>query len=180
MGSFLAFGSALDVINYVTKQLADYTYTFPQANSKAPNGLVMRSRPYRNDRIIAIIRDMYFSGGAMSFARKFQYLFPTYETREGNISYKVPLPMVALVATALYATIHEWRTGEQQIAEFSANAYLDVYLGHINTLKHIREHREGAFHLMMADIYMQASTHLENETSASVAIAHLDLDSLDG
>jgi hypothetical protein len=61
----------------------------------------MRSRPYRNDRIIAIIRDMYFSGGAMSFARKFQYLFPTYETREGNISYKVPLPMVALVATAV-------------------------------------------------------------------------------
>jgi hypothetical protein len=32
MGSFLAFSSALDVINYVTKQLADYTYTFPQAN----------------------------------------------------------------------------------------------------------------------------------------------------
>ena len=57
----------------------------------------------------------------------------------------------------LYATIYEWRTGEQQIAEFSANAYLDVYLGHVNTLKHIQNNREGAFHLMMADIYWQAS-----------------------
>lgn len=57
----------------------------------------------------------------------------------------------------LYATIYEWRTGEQQIAEFSANAYLDVYLGHVNTLKHIQNNREGAFHLMMADIYRQAS-----------------------
>jgi Domain of unknown function (DUF6532) len=57
----------------------------------------------------------------------------------------------------LYATIYEWRTGEQQIAEFSANAYLDVYQGHMNTLKHIREKREGAFHIMMTDIYTKAS-----------------------
>ena len=81
--------------------------------------------------------------------------------------------MVALVATAvrhyffffghvlhlfykLYAALYEWRTGEQQTSEFSANAYLDVYLGHINTLKHIRDKRAGAFHLMMADIYAQA------------------------
>jgi hypothetical protein len=56
----------------------------------------------------------------------------------------------------LYATLREWSTGEQQITEFSANAYLDVYNGHVNTLKHIRERREGGFHLMMADIYAQA------------------------
>ncbi|KAI9433896.1 hypothetical protein H4582DRAFT_1788704, partial [Lactarius indigo] len=66
---------------------------------------------------------------------------------------EVPTAMVALVATALYATLYEWRTGEQQVTEFSANAYLDVYNGHVNTLNHIRKEREGAFHLMMADIY---------------------------
>ncbi|KAN0127723.1 hypothetical protein V8E53_014443, partial [Lactarius tabidus] len=165
----------------VIRYMSHYTYTFPQAKlSNAPNALVMRSRPYRNDRIIAVIRNMYFSGGAMSFARKFQYLFPMYECREGEKRYEVPAPMVALVATALYATIYEWHTGEQHIAEFSANAYLDVYLGHINTLKHIKEKHEGAFHLMMADIYTQASKHIGNEASASVAIAQLDLDELDG
>ena len=47
-------------------------------------------------------------------------------------------------------------TGEQQVAEFLANVYLDVYIGHVNTLKHIRDHRPGAFHLMMADIYIKA------------------------
>jgi hypothetical protein len=40
--------------------------------------------------------------------------------------------------------------------EFSANAYLDVYFGHVNTLNHIAEQREGAYHVMMADIYAQA------------------------
>ena len=56
----------------------------------------------------------------------------------------------------LYATLYEWRTGEQQVTEFSANAYLDVYQGHVNTLKHIRGERENGFHLMMADIYARA------------------------
>lgn len=56
----------------------------------------------------------------------------------------------------LYATLYEWRTGEQQVTEFSANAYLDVYHGHVNTLKHIQEKRIGGFHLMMADIFAQA------------------------
>jgi hypothetical protein len=56
----------------------------------------------------------------------------------------------------LYAALYEWRTGEQQVAEFLANAYLDVYNGHVGTLKHIREHHAGAFHFMMADIYTKA------------------------
>jgi hypothetical protein len=81
--------------------------------------------------------------------------------------------MVALVATAvsasmtlvfvfantshqLYAAIQEWRTGVKRSVEFSANAYLDVYNGHVNTFNHIREKREESFHVMMCDIYSQA------------------------
>ncbi|KAH9043943.1 hypothetical protein EDB85DRAFT_1885442 [Lactarius pseudohatsudake] len=47
----------------------------------------------------------------------------------------------------LYATLYEWRGGEQQTAEFSANAYMDVYLANVNTLKHILNHRERAYHV---------------------------------
>lgn len=179
MGAFLAFGLPSDITGYVRDQLSNYKYTFPGAGM--PGNLpVRRSQPYRNAHIITIIRDMYFTGGAASFARCFQYLFPTYESSQAETSYKVPVPMVALVATALYATLHEWRTGEQQIVEFSANAYLDVYLGHVNTLKHIRENREGAFHLMMADIYTQASMAIGNDLTTAVPIAELNLDNLEG
>jgi hypothetical protein len=133
----------------------------------------MRSRPYRNDRIITAIRALYFTGGPKSFAKQFQYLFPTYNTPKGEVRL-VPIHMVALVATAvchsvyafgcvvltlmykLYAAIREWSTGEQQVTEFSANTCLDVYNGHVNTLKHIREMHKGGFHLMMANIYVQA------------------------
>ncbi|KAN0141246.1 hypothetical protein V8E53_001002 [Lactarius tabidus] len=179
MGIFLLFDSPMDTINYVDKQLFNYTYTFLRAGSH--NNLVMCTRPYRNDRIINIIRDMFFAGGAASFARRFRYLFPTYEARHREETLEVPIVMVALVATTLYATLYEWHHGDQQVGEFSANAYLDVYLGHINTLKHIRENRNGAFHLMMADIYAQANTTSDgNEPAPSVAIADLDLDGLDG
>lgn len=63
----------------------------------------MRSRPYRNDRIITAIRALYFAGGTKSFAKRFQYLFPTYEVREGEVVREVPVHMVALVATAVSA-----------------------------------------------------------------------------
>ena len=56
----------------------------------------------------------------------------------------------------LYAAIHEWRSGKHQHTEFSANAYLDVYQGHIDTFHHIQDRRPHAFHAMMSDIYSQA------------------------
>jgi hypothetical protein len=90
---------------------------------------------------------------------------------------EAPIPMLALVATAvsfsffhsicivlmcrilnqLYAAIQEWQTGKHAAKEFSANMYLDVYKGHVNTLEHIRENREDAYHVMMCDIYSQAT-----------------------
>jgi Domain of unknown function (DUF6532) len=66
-----------------------------------------------------------------------------------------PYPLNARVGQ-LYATIYEWRTGRQQVTEFSASTYLDVYLGHVHTLNHIGDKREGANHTMMGDIYSQA------------------------
>jgi Domain of unknown function (DUF6532) len=62
--------------------------------------LVMRSKPYRNDRIISVIRDMYFSGGRLSFATRYNYLFQSTEDDNTTVS-KVPIPMVALAATAV-------------------------------------------------------------------------------
>ncbi|KAI9444384.1 hypothetical protein BJY52DRAFT_1194439 [Lactarius psammicola] len=157
MGVFLGFDTALDIVEYVRSQLSQYTYTFLRANN------CQRTR----DALAAISKPPH------------HYCYPGYVLYR-RLNHEVPVPMVALVATALYATIYEWRTGEQQVTEFSANAYLDVYHGNVNTLTHIRENREGAFHLMMADIYRQANTPTGNEPSSGVPIAELDLNQLDG
>ncbi|KAF8257046.1 hypothetical protein EI94DRAFT_1819298 [Lactarius quietus] len=157
MASFLALGQEQNVIDYVSKQLLQHTYMFPGAAfANALSNLVMHSQPHRNKHIITVIWDMYFTGGSASFAKKYNYLFLIFEGCEGEMI-KVPVLMVVLVATALYAMIYEWHTGEQQVMEFSANLYLDVYNGHVNTLNHIRDKHPGAFHLLMADIYVRAS-----------------------
>ena len=56
----------------------------------------MRSKPYRNEQIITAIRELYFTGGSASFASRFKSRFPTHQG-----SYEVPMPMVALVSTAV-------------------------------------------------------------------------------
>ncbi|KAH9997087.1 hypothetical protein BJV77DRAFT_923028, partial [Russula vinacea] len=66
---------------------------------------------------------------------------------------EVPIPMVALVGTALFASLYEWRTGEHRPIGFSANMFLNVYFGHINTIKHIEDNNNRVFHSMMSDIY---------------------------
>ncbi|KAI9451374.1 hypothetical protein BJY52DRAFT_1191052 [Lactarius psammicola] len=179
VAALFAIGSAPEIARLVTRQLSHYTYTFPGApGDMGVTGLVRRSQPYRNPRIIAVIRDLYFTGGSNSFASRFNHLFPTYQGNDGMVHQEVPIPMVSLVATALYATLYEWRTGEQQALEFSANAYMDVYHGHVNTFKHILENRERAFHTMMSDIYTQASKFMGNMVS-TIPIADLDLDALE-
>lgn len=70
-----------------------------QRNSE--NVLVRRSQPYRNARIISVIRDLYFTGGVTSFAKRFERFFPTFEGYDGVLVRMVPVPMVALVATAV-------------------------------------------------------------------------------
>jgi hypothetical protein len=65
------------------------------------NGLVLRSRPYRNDRIISVIQDLYFAGGSSSFATRYDLLF-THHSPDGNsVHREVPYIMVSLVSTAV-------------------------------------------------------------------------------
>jgi len=60
----------------------------------------MRTRPYRNDRIITVLRDLIFSGGASSFATRYESRFP--RRNEGSsVLFEVPIAMVALVATGV-------------------------------------------------------------------------------
>ena len=61
----------------------------------------MRTRPYRNDQIITVIRNLYFAGGVRSFASRFDSRFPTHEEVNGVKTREVPIPMLALVATAV-------------------------------------------------------------------------------
>ena len=71
-----------------------FYHQFPLAR-----GLVMRTRPYRSDHIISVIRGLIFAGGGSSFAVRFDQIFRkdanTPPTRETLV------PLVSLVSTAV-------------------------------------------------------------------------------
>ncbi|KAF8263175.1 hypothetical protein EI94DRAFT_1704178 [Lactarius quietus] len=137
--TFRGKASPMEAAVYIQEQLSNYNYTYPRGPRLGGTGtLWMRSKPYRNDQIIGVIWDLYFTGGHTSFAYRFDYRFPRCENCE-NVRKQVPDAMVALAATALYAVLYEWRTG------------------HMNTLKEIWTRWSGAYHTMMADIYSQAN-----------------------
>lgn len=48
-------------------------------------------------------------------------------------------------------SLYEWHTGEHQSLDFSANMFVDVYNGHIATLKGAEGDNASGFHGMMAD-----------------------------
>ncbi|KAH9009631.1 hypothetical protein EDB85DRAFT_2162475 [Lactarius pseudohatsudake] len=159
-------------------QTHNFNYTFP-----TKRGLLVRTpprtHPYRNECIISAIRELFFTGGRTSFAARYDHLFPVHQGRDGIPAREVPAPMVALVATAMYATLHEWRTGVAQVTEFSANTYLDVYRSNTDTFNYILSSRPNAYHVMMADIYTQASSNSGVDDSPNIEIADLDLDILE-
>jgi hypothetical protein len=74
---------------------------FYQVGASLNERLLKRSLPYRNQRIIKVIHDIYFTGGVSSFADRFDRLFPHHRNSEGIMKTEVPINMVALVATAV-------------------------------------------------------------------------------
>ena len=68
----------------------------------------MRSKPYHNEWIIMAICELYFTGGSKSFASCFKAQFLTYQGSDGTLHYEVPMPMVALVSTAVQLDHFGW------------------------------------------------------------------------
>jgi hypothetical protein len=61
----------------------------------------MCSKPYRNDRIVTVLRALFFTGGSSSYAHRYAHKFPVFMSTDGVAMRGVPKPMVALVATAV-------------------------------------------------------------------------------
>ena len=82
-------------------ELSRHMLMFHQVGVSGNDRLLKRSQPYRNQRIMNVIRSVYFTGGASSLARRFDIFFPRHTNSEGVKNPEMPKPLVALVATAV-------------------------------------------------------------------------------
>ncbi|KAH9975671.1 hypothetical protein BGW80DRAFT_1457249 [Lactifluus volemus] len=115
-------------------------------------------------------------GGSNAFATRHLSRFARFEEYDGRVRIEVPTAMVALVSTAFYAALSEWRSGKSKHIDFSANTYHEVYINHLGTMASIANARNGrSFHAMMADIYERAScSEMTSEPAVNIAMINIE------
>ncbi|KAA1474228.1 hypothetical protein DENSPDRAFT_852144 [Dentipellis sp. KUC8613] len=156
-----------------TAALSEYAYIFLRAGSDGITGNVDRTRPYRHPIGLTLMRP--FMGAV--FVQHNQEHFPyTIDTITNTRKYEVPVFLVALAYTAVYASIYEHRTGTHEKTDFSSNTFLDVYDGHIGTLAHMAATHGLSFHKLMSDLYTALTGAVSGSATVarSVAIASID------
>ncbi|KAG1857802.1 hypothetical protein F4604DRAFT_1931307 [Suillus subluteus] len=97
---------------------------------------------------------------------------------------EVPIPLVALVATVVYAALVWKSVGSPAKFNFSGNQISETYFFHVKFLQNVKDTAPRNFHRMMADIY-EAVQHLkyaggtEHTAEQNTALELLNLDGMD-
>ncbi|KAL0957719.1 hypothetical protein HGRIS_001499 [Hohenbuehelia grisea] len=85
---------------------------------------------------------------AQKHAKHFSSVF---EEAPRNHELELPIPIVALAATAVHCALQEWKDGAFVKLPFYGNTYQDVYEHHVRVLEDILIER-SKYHRLMSDI----------------------------
>ncbi|KAG1759184.1 hypothetical protein EDD22DRAFT_956144 [Suillus occidentalis] len=124
-----------------------YALKFDLNNDASP----ISKKPYQGDLLIFLIYEAVFSG-VKSIGIKFVERFAKLANKKGNCP-ECPIPLLALVATAVYAALF-WKTlSSLGKFNFTGNQFSKTYVFHVKFLEDLKQDAPGKFHCMMADIY---------------------------
>ncbi|KAG1769130.1 hypothetical protein EV702DRAFT_1282178 [Suillus placidus] len=153
-------------------------FPLQQSNDDA---LPIGKKPYQGELLIFLLHDGVFDG-AKSIGVRFSARFVEIARNKAKRP-EVPIPLLALVATAIYAALF-WKTlGSPGKFNFTGNQFSETYIFHVNFLEGLKKDAPGKFHCMMADIFeaVQALKQKGNDHLASEhrnALSLLDLDGM--
>ncbi|KAG6825398.1 hypothetical protein H0H92_003821 [Tricholoma furcatifolium] len=147
------------------------SYIFPR--SGPTKILICRTRPYEHPAVISTLREFVFLGSRTTLAAK-------YAGRFGIQVPELPIPMVAMVATAVHASLDEWVSGSQKKQDFNSDMYEDVYRGHELFICNMRNDKRKAYDKMMQRLYNLASSDQGRLSASVVADKVMALADLDG
>ncbi|KAG1855223.1 hypothetical protein F4604DRAFT_1932275 [Suillus subluteus] len=95
---------------------------------------------------------------------------------------EIPIPMLAIVCTAIRATLLAKRNKSSDDFKFTGNQFLDIYNHHMSLLGSIQKKAPIKFHKMMSDIYEEVNRFRHSISGAynqDDSLSFLDLDSMD-
>ncbi|KAJ6537054.1 hypothetical protein B0H19DRAFT_1182448 [Mycena capillaripes] len=134
----------------VEELLKDHRYIFPTIA-----GRLHLDQPFRHGSIRFVIKEEVFSNP--SFMTQNIDRFPA-RIPEKPTQRELPDPMIALGATAVYASLVEYRmTGRRQNIPFTEDAYEDIYRNHIATLEQVRKSAPKSMHRILHELFTEVT-----------------------
>ncbi|KDQ49878.1 hypothetical protein JAAARDRAFT_51553 [Jaapia argillacea MUCL 33604] len=149
-----------------------YPFIFPEGrNGKG----LLRDKPFLHPMIIYVLREGFFGDDSIVAN------FPGAFIPKKGADPEVPPPMLALVATAVFAALDEWTSGTHTTIKFEANKYASIYQDHIHTRSDLEElpATAGTYHPLMAKIFADAQCGcrpVARVRPASEMIQHINLE----
>ncbi|KAJ7722675.1 hypothetical protein B0H14DRAFT_3170128 [Mycena olivaceomarginata] len=139
-----------EVKRRVEDLLKDHRYIFPV--DKKAGGKLRFDQPFAHPAIIHMLKELGFS--EPSFVTEHLELFPTIPEKPDER--ELPVPLLAIPATALYAGFVELRmTGSRQPTLFTEDAFEDIYRNHVAAIELNRRDAPKATHKLLHGLFNQ-------------------------
>ncbi|KAG2748653.1 hypothetical protein P692DRAFT_201805690 [Suillus brevipes Sb2] len=176
-GYFRLGQSAVKAKKLMEQHAYSYSLKFDSNDNPSPRG----NKPYQGELVIFLLHTGIFNGPksiGVKFAERFIEIAGNKAKRP-----EMPVPLLALVATAIYAALF-WKTlGSPGKFNFTGNQFSETYMFHVKFLEDLKKDVPKKFHCMMADIYesVQALKRKGGDNQADEhrkALALLDLDGM--
>ncbi|KAG2031148.1 hypothetical protein BDR03DRAFT_986624 [Suillus americanus] len=149
------------------KLMEQHAYVYALRFDSNDDALPIGKKPYQGELLIFLLHNGVFDG-AKSIGIRFSARFVEIVRNKAKRP-EVPIPLLALVATAIYAALF-WKTlGSPGKFNFTGNQFSETYVFHVNFLEGLKKDAPGKFHCMMADIFeaVQALKQKGNDHLAS-------------
>ncbi|KAJ7730706.1 hypothetical protein DFH07DRAFT_703844, partial [Mycena maculata] len=131
----------------IEKLLKDHRYIFPV---DPQTQRLKTEKPFHHPALRAVIKEGVFN---RNFKANNMHLFISTSKKHPR-QLELPDAMVALAATAVYASLLEYRaTGERQTIAFTEGAYEDTYRNHMKILSDTRDAAPIALHKVLHGLY---------------------------
>ncbi|KAJ7319421.1 hypothetical protein DFH08DRAFT_970800 [Mycena albidolilacea] len=157
----------------IEKLLKDHRYIFP---SDPKTDCLMTEKPFLHPVFPAVMKQAVFN---RSFKANNMDLFASTSKKHPK-QMELPDAMVALTATAVYASLVEYRaTGEHQNIPFTEGAYEDTYENHMKTLADTRDYAPVALHKVLHGLFTQVTDGKSTQPEAGSSATLINLVEVD-
>ncbi|RDX51306.1 hypothetical protein OH76DRAFT_1481588 [Lentinus brumalis] len=120
------------------------------------NKTIVDTEPYGTPVFVEALTDAFFAK-----PRSYGYRIVSHfgsSLPEAPHEKEIPAAMLALVATALYASIDDYRNVRLEAGDFKSNLFIDIYRQNIAALSQFKSEKPGKYHRFMHALFKEVCT----------------------